>query len=141
MILLPENRQPDGRIVGPLGRTDDGETAAPKLKPLKRKASPPSMKREQMVAALIAEHGVACLGCGRTFDSARYLELDHRIPKSEGGSNELENRVLLCGPCNRTKGNTLTLTGLRKENLRMGFMPGQCSEAKPRRRAAGSAER
>ena len=141
VILLPENRQPDGRVVGPLVRTDDGETAAPTLKPLKRKASPPSMKREQMVAALIAEHGIACLGCGRTFDSARYLELDHRIPRSEGGSNELENRVLLCGPCNRTKGNTLTLTGLRKENRRMGFMAGQEVEAKPKRRGPRSAER
>ena len=51
----------------------------------------------------------------RTFDSARYPELDHRIPRSESGSNELENRVLLCGPCNRTKGNTLTLmTALRR---------------------------
>ena len=138
VILLPENRQPDGRIVGPLVRTDDGETAAPTLKPLKRKASAPSMKREQMVATLIAEHGIACLGCGRTFDSARYLELDHRIPRSEGGSNKLENRVLLCGPCNRTKGNTLTLTGLRKENRRMWFMTGQDVEAKPRRRGPRS---
>ena len=88
----------------PLVRTDDGKTAAPALRTLTRKVAPPSMKREQMVAALIAEHGVSCLGCGRTFDSARYLELDHRIPRSEGGSNELENRVLLCGPCNGRRG-------------------------------------
>ena len=38
-----------------------------------RKVAPPSMKREQMVAALIAEHGITCLGCGRTFDSARIV--------------------------------------------------------------------
>ena len=125
----------------PLVRTDEGATAAPTLRTLTRKVAPPSMKREQMVAALIAEHGVSCLGCGRTFDSARYLELDHRIPRSEGGSNELENRVLLCGPCNRTKGNTLTLTGLRKENRRMGFMAGQEVEVRARRRAGGIAER
>ena len=125
----------------PLVRSDDGKTAAPALRTLMRKASPPSMKRDQMVAALIAEHGIACLGCGRTFDSARYLELDHRIPRSEGGSNELENRVLLCGPCNRTKGNTLTLTGLRKENQRTGFMAGQGGEAKPRRMGRRSAGR
>ena len=122
----------------PLVRADDGKTAAPALRTLTRKVAPPSMKREQMVAALIAEHGIACLGCERTFDSARYLELDHRIPRSEGGSNELENRVLLCGPCNRTKGNTLTLTGLRNENQRMGFMAGQGGEAKPRRRGGRS---
>ena len=125
----------------PLVRTEDGKTAAPTLRTLTRKTPPPSMKREQMVATLVAEHGIACQGCGRTFDSARYLELDHRIPRSEGGSNEVENRVLLCGPCNRTKGSTLTLTGLRKENRRAGFMAGQDVEAKPRRRASGSAGR
>ena len=116
----------------PLVRTDDGKTAAPALRTLTRKVSPPSMKREQMVAALIARHGIACQGCGRRFDSARYLELDHHVPRSEGGSNELENRVLLCGPCNRTKGSTLTLTGLRKKNRQMGFMAGQGAEAKPK---------
>ena len=121
-----------------LVRSDDRATAAPALRTLTRKVAPPSMKREQMVAALIAEHGIACLGCERRFDSARYLELDHRIPRSEGGSNELENRILLCGPCNRTKGNTLTLTGLRKENRRAGFMAGQDVEAKSRRRGQRS---
>ena len=108
---------------------------------LTRKVSPPSMKREQMVAALIARHGITCQGCGRRFDSARYLELDHHVPRSEGGSNELENRVLLCGPCNRTKGSTLTLTGLRKKNRQMGFMAGQDAEAKPGRRRPRSGKR
>ena len=106
----------------PLARTDDGETAAPALRSLARRAAPPSMKRQEMVEALVAEHGIMCLGCGRTFDSTRYLELDHQIPRSDGGSNELSNRVLLCSPCNRTKSNTLTLSGLRKENRRTGFL-------------------
>ena len=39
--------------------------------------------------------------------------------------------MLLCGPCNRTKENTLTLTGLRRENQRVGFMAGQDVEARP----------
>ena len=108
----------------PLVRTDDGKTAAPALRTLMQKATPASMKREQMVAKLVEAHGVTCLGCGRTFDSVRYLELDHVVPRSDGGSNELDNRVLLCGPCNRTKGNALTLSGLRKQNKKDGFWRG-----------------
>ena len=106
----------------PLVRTDTGETAAPPLKSLRRKSSPPTMKRAEMLKALIARDGMQCQGCGREFDHARYFELDHKLPRSEGGSNELENRVLLCGPCNRTKSNTLTLTGLRKQNRTDGFL-------------------
>ena len=105
----------------PLVRTDSGETAAPSLKSFYRKAAPPTMKRAEMMDALIARDGIQCQGCGREFDSQRYLELDHKTPRSEGGSNDLENRVLLCGPCNRTKSNTLTLTGLRKQNSKDGF--------------------
>ena len=106
----------------PLVRTDTGETAAPPLKSLRRKSSPPTMKRAEMLEALITRDGMQCQGCGREFDHARYFELDHKLPRSEGGSNELENRVLLCGPCNRTKSNTLTLTGLRKQNRADGFL-------------------
>lgn len=32
------------------------------------------------------------------------------------------NRVLLCGPCNRLKSNTFTLSGLWRENHRRGYM-------------------
>ena len=106
----------------PFVRSDDGETAAPALRSLARRATPPSMKREAMVKALVAQNGVQCQGCGRTFDSTRYLELDHIVPRSDGGSNELSNRVLLCGPCNRTKSNRLTLSGLREQNRKDGFM-------------------
>ena len=105
----------------PLVRTDSGETAAPSLKSFYRKAAPTTMKRAEMMEALIARDGMRCQGCGREFDSPRYLELDHKTPRSEGGSNDLENRALLCGPCNRTKSNTLTLTGLRKQNRKNGF--------------------
>ncbi len=39
-----------------------------------------------------------------------------------GGSNNISNRRLLCGPCNRRKSNTLTLIGLRRKNKKEGFM-------------------
>ena len=28
-------------------------------------------------------YGITCMGCGRTNDNERYLELNHRIPRSE----------------------------------------------------------
>lgn len=55
---------------------------------------------------------VICAGCGLGF-SETGLTLDHRDPKSAGGSNELTNLVLLCFDCNQAKGNKLTLIGLR----------------------------
>ena len=32
------------------------------------------------------------------------------------------NRLLLCGPCNRLKSNIYTLSGLRRQNQKQGFM-------------------
>ncbi|MCY3973023.1 MAG: DNA methyltransferase [Candidatus Dadabacteria bacterium] len=48
-----------------------------------------------------------CEICGFHF---RYqnLEIDHIIPKSKGGGEGDDNKQLLCGHCNRTKGNRLT---------------------------------
>lgn len=75
-----------------------------------------------MKEILIKDKGCFCEGCNREFDFPDYLQLDHKIPKSEGGDHDIKNRMLLCGPCNLTKGNTLTLTGLQKKNKKMGFM-------------------
>ncbi len=38
------------------------------------------------------------------------------------GLNHVTNRILLCGPCNRLKSNTFTLSGLRRENKKRGYM-------------------
>ena len=35
---------------------------------------------------------------------SKALELDHIVPQSKGGQNVYENYQLLCGHCNRTKG-------------------------------------
>ena len=106
-------------------RSDGGDTAAPVLKTKKKRSKEPPgprMTRAEMIAILIEENGIVCAGCDREFDDPLYLELDHNTPRSDGGVNHISNRLLLCGPCNRIKSNTLTLSGLRKENARRGRM-------------------
>lgn len=105
-------------------RTDGGEAAAPYLQVKLAVKEPPGrkMSRAEMYEVLLSHQGIKCQGCDRTFDDSRYLELDHNVPRSDGGINHITNRILLCGPCNRLKSNTYTLSGLRKENKKRGFM-------------------
>ena len=112
--------------TAPPVRTDGGGEAAPFIQVAERYADPdgPRMSRAEMYAYLLAQHGQRCQGCDRVFDDARYLELDHNTPRSDGGLNHITNRVLLCGPCNRTKSNTYTLSGLRRVNKKNGWMAG-----------------
>ena len=110
--------------TAPPVRTDDGDTAAPFLRVRERYAEPdgPKMSRAEMVQHLLAQHGTVCQGCDRTFDDPRYLQLDHNTPRSDGGINHITNRVLLCGPCNQLKSNIYTLSGLRRQNHKLGYM-------------------
>lgn len=52
---------------------------------------------------LYKEQNHLCNGCGNNFDIWN-LEIDHKLPKSKGGANCYENYQLLCGSCNRIKG-------------------------------------
>ena len=45
-----------------------------------------------------------CNGCDSHFE-LRNLEIDHLIAKSVGGTDHINNLQLLCGSCNRIKGN------------------------------------
>lgn len=80
------------------------------------------MSRNEMYEVLLSRQGLKCQGCDRTFDDPRYLELDHNTPRSDGGINHISNRILLCSPCNRAKSNQYTLSGLRRLNIRNGWM-------------------
>ena len=107
----------------PPKRTDDGENA-PDL-PLVYARRPASMRRQEMVDVLTKQWGLICWGCGFEPPTVDYLDLDHISPASEGGSNELDNRAILCGPCNRRKSNRMTLIALRNENRKMRRWHGQ----------------
>ncbi len=108
----------------PPERTDDGEYAVPYLRPkmLVKEPEGPKWTRKQMYEHLLEQYGPKCQGCDRTFDDPRYLELDHNTPRADGGINHISNRILLCGPCNRLKSNTYTLSGLRKQNKKLRYM-------------------
>ena len=111
----------------PPDRTDDGEYAVPylRVKEMVKEPEGPRWTRKQAYEYLLEQHGPRCQGCDRVFDDPRYLELDHNTPRADGGINHISNRILLCGPCNRLKSNTYTLSGLRRQNKKLGYMNGQ----------------
>ena len=53
---------------------------------------------------LYGEQEGSCLGCESHFDF-RHFEVDHVVPQSRGGTDNIGNLQLLCGSCNRIKGN------------------------------------
>lgn len=59
------------------------------------------MKNNKNLIHLI--FGGKCFKCGST----EKLEIDHHIPYSVGGEDTLNNYVLLCQPCNRSKSNKM----------------------------------
>ena len=104
-------------------RTDSGETAALHL------ATPTAGKRQRYPpprmqhGRLLADVGAFCQGCGNDYGfDPRVLEVDHRQPKSDGGTDAYENLTLLCPPCNKEKRDRLTLTGLQEFNRRNGYL-------------------
>jgi 5-methylcytosine-specific restriction endonuclease McrA len=49
------------------------------------------------IRARVHERDEACVRCG----SRRRLQVHHRVPLRDGGTNELGNLELLCGRCHR----------------------------------------
>ena len=69
-------------------------------------------KRELTEAALLRAHRVQlgiCPVCGHAIEHVFYAELAHVLAVSEGGEDEMRNRVLVHGSCNRVKGRTRTI--------------------------------
>ncbi len=105
-------------------RTDDGKVESSELRVKVKVQEPPGKRwsRQEMFEHLLDQQGYQCKGCDKVFNDCRYLELDHNIPVSDGGINHISNRLLLCGPCNKLKSNIYTLSGLRRQNKKLGYM-------------------
>ncbi|MYI37382.1 MAG: hypothetical protein F4118_13315 [Acidimicrobiaceae bacterium] len=52
---------------------------------------------------LYGEQGGSCAGCREHF-KPQHLEVDHIIAVAKGGTDHLDNLQLLCGHCNKVKG-------------------------------------
>ncbi len=52
---------------------------------------------------LYGEQEGVCVGCGTHFPF-RVMEVDHILPRSQGGTDHADNLQLLCSGCNRSKG-------------------------------------
>jgi len=59
---------------------------------------------EHVKAAVFQRDGGRCVQCG---NEGPYIEYDHKIPRSKGGPNTIENIQLLCRMCNLRKGDRL----------------------------------
>lgn len=58
-----------------------------------------------VIKALVHQRdGGHCVECGY---EGPYLEYDHKVPRSKGGPTTVDNIQLLCGICNRRKGDKL----------------------------------
>jgi site-specific DNA-methyltransferase (adenine-specific) len=69
----------------------------------KRSDIKPMLPSENVKQRLFKEQQGKCNACGREFEIWDF-EIDHIIPKSKGGGDYYENYQLLCGSCNRIKG-------------------------------------
>ena len=66
---------------------------------------------------LFEEQKEKCAGCTRQFQ-IRDFQVDHKIPKSKGGPDSLDNYQLLCASCNMIKGNrTMAYLNMRIEQI------------------------
>ena len=124
-----ENNDPAKEIVVRAIDYDRADSKADKERVLKDLAGLVTAMREAnmpdgdaMKDALIKRDGMECQGCGFEPPGREHLQLDHKVPKTDGGSDIIDNRILLCGPCNTLKSNKFTLSGLHNENRKAGRM-------------------
>lgn len=95
------------------GNTDllEDNAERPMDNPLTVRKSPPKRKDIPVISddrirqSLWNRQGRKCANpyCNSHELRAVDIELDHRIPKSRGGDDDIHNRIALCGNCNRRK--------------------------------------
>jgi CRISPR/Cas system Type II protein with McrA/HNH and RuvC-like nuclease domain len=73
--------------------------------------------RNEMYKILAERDGEKCIYCGSTHK----IEVDHIVPLSYGGSNEIENLQLACKRCNFEKRDSLLYYWLKVNNRQPGW--------------------
>ena len=63
----------------------------------------PPFNSNQNKHVLFGQQEGLCNGCKGDFP-LKLFEVDHRVPRSRGGTDHLDNLQLLCSSCNRIKG-------------------------------------
>lgn len=106
----------------PPKRTDEDKQTSPKLAHVYSTEPENPLSHAERHEILVNQFGLKCWGCNFIPPDKRYLHLDHIIPKTDGGTNHIDNRALLCQPCNTKKSNTMSLTALRRQNKREEYM-------------------
>jgi 5-methylcytosine-specific restriction endonuclease McrA len=81
------------------GSVKDEQAERRRAKDRERKASLPKDWAEIRLQ-VIERDGCECAYCG---NKTERVHIDHVFPLSRGGSSELENLVVACGPCNISK--------------------------------------
>ncbi len=105
----------------PPTRTDEAAQTSAALAHVYTTRSESLHTHAEMHQILVNQFGLKCWGCNFVPPDKRYLHLDHIIPKSDGGTNDINNRALLCQPCNSKKSNTMSLNALRRQNKKEGY--------------------
>lgn len=66
-----------------------------------------SLPRRWQRNHLIAKYGSDCYLCGEPFEDAKDITIDHWVPVSKGGLDEIDNYRLAHALCNKLKANML----------------------------------
>ena len=72
--------------------------------------------RQQLIDWQTEQDGlITCPGCAERL-KPRHFHCDHINPKSAGGTNRIDNRIMLCGACNGDKSNDKAMPALWSEH-------------------------
>ena len=74
----------------------------PEIQGIKYQQGP--LYRTNLRAAVLQRDGNKCVYCNRS-GKRQHLELDHVVPRSNGGTDRYDNLVAACRPCNQKRGN------------------------------------
>ena len=73
-------------------------------------------QREEIIQKLTERDGMYCSSCGKLLDT-EHIAIEHIIPKTYGGTDELHNLLLVCPKCNALLGSKPALTLQFKEYI------------------------